>query len=253
MSIINNILSILEQKKISQSTLCSYLNIGTSTMANWKTRNTDPPAKYIIPICEFLNVDPYLVLTGKEQPTGSTGADEPEQHLIELYELLCDMDKGILIGRAELLAEQAEERAREQAKRQELRRSVSEDAAPCESVEVPFVDLPVSAGLGVDLLAQDGTQDMINVPATPTTRRADFSVRVEGDSMEPMFSDGDIVLVEQDQEVPEGQVGIFVVNGAGYIKKAGRRRLISVNDKYDDILIGPDDSVRCFGLVIGKL
>lgn len=37
--------------------------------------------------------------------------------------------------------------------------------------------------------------------------------------MEPMFSDGDIVLVEQEQEVPEGQVGIFAVNGAGYIKK----------------------------------
>ena len=71
--------------------------------------------------------------------------------------------------------------------------------------------------------------------------------------MEPMFSDGDIVLVEQEQEVPEGQVGIFAVNGAGYIKKAGRCKLISANKKYDDISIGPDDSVRCFGLVIGKL
>ena len=71
--------------------------------------------------------------------------------------------------------------------------------------------------------------------------------------MEPMFSDGDIVLVEQEQEVPGGQVGIFAVNGAGYKKKAGRRKLISANKDYDDIMISPDDSVRCFGLVIGKL
>ena len=152
-----------------------------------------------------------------------------------------------------LAEQQAEERAREQAQRQEIRRSVPEESAPCESIEIPFFELPVSAGLGVDLLAQDGAQETISVPATPTTRRADFSVLVEGDSMEPMFSDGDIVLVEQEQEVPEGQVGIFAVNGAGYIKKAGRRKLISANKDYDDILISPDDSVRCFGLVIGKL
>lgn len=140
----------------------------------------------------------------------------------------------------------------EKARRQEIRHSVPEESAPCESIDIPFSTLLVSAGLG-DFLEQDGTQETINVPATPTTRRADFAVRVDGDSMEPMFSDGDIVLVEQEQEVPEGQVGIFAVNGQGYIKMAGRCRLISANKEYNDILISPDDSVRCFGLVIGKL
>ena len=160
-----------------------------------------------------------------------------------------------LIGneRAQLVKDTTCNRSeQEQAKRQEIRRSVPEESTPCENIDIPFSTLPVSAGLG-DLLEQDGTQETINVPATPTTRRADFAVRVDGDSMEPMFSDGDIVLVEQEQEVLEGQVGIFAVNGAGYIKKAGRRCLISANDKYDDIPISPDDSVHCFGLVIGKL
>ena len=249
MSIINNILSILEQKGLSQAALCSHLKIGTSTMTTWKKRNTDPPSKYIVPICDFLDVDPYVVLTGAQRST-----EQKYDARQQLMNLLDNLETLIGNERAQLVNDTTCSRSeQEQAKRQEIRHSVSEDAAPCENIDIPFSTLPVSAGLGDDLLAQDGTQETISVPATPTTRRANFAVRVDGDSMEPIYSDGDIVLVEQDQEVPEGQVGIFVVNGAGYIKKAGRRRLISVNDKYDDILIGPDDSVRCFGLVIGKL
>lgn len=248
MSIINNILSILEQKGLNQAALCSHLKIGTSTMTTWKKRNTDPPSKYIVPICEFLDVDPYVVLTGA--PRSTEQKDDARQQLMNLLDNL-----ETLIGneRAQLVKDTTCNRSeQEKARRQEIRHSVPEESAPCESIDIPFSTLPVSAGLG-DFLEQDGTQETINVPATPTTRRADFAVRVDGDSMEPMFSDGDIVLVEQEQEVPEGQVGIFAVNGAGYIKKAGRRCLISANDKYDDIPISPDDSVRCFGLVIGKL
>lgn len=248
LSIINNILSILEQKGINQAALCSHLKIGTSTMTTWKKRNTDPPSKYIVPICEFLDVDPYVVLTGA--PRSTEQKDDARQQLMNLLDNL-----ETLIGneRAQLVKDTTCNRSeQEQAKRQEIRRSVPEESAPCESIDIPFSTLLVSAGLG-DFLEQDGTQETINVPATPTTRRADFAVRVDGDSMEPMYSDGDIVLVKQEQEVPEGQVGIFEVNGSGYIKKVGHRRLISMNENYDDILISPDDSVHCFGLVIGKL
>lgn len=47
--------------------MCAYLHIGTSTVSNWKNRGTDPPAKYIIPICDFLNVSPEYLLTGENR------------------------------------------------------------------------------------------------------------------------------------------------------------------------------------------
>ncbi len=223
------------------------LGLSSSKVTAWK-KGSIPKYEILISIAEHFHVSVGALFDGVNR-----GLTEDESFLLSLYAKIPSQEQQRLIGRAEYIAEQAEERAQEQAKRQEIRHSVPEESAPCESIDIPFSTLPVSAGFGDDLLAQDGTQETISVPATPTTRRANFAVRVDGDSMEPMYSDGDIVLVEQDQEVPEGQVGIFAVNGAGYIKKAGRRCLISANDKYDDIPISPDDSVRCFGLVIGKL
>ena len=249
MEISQRIFETMKQNGQKQKDLAAATRISTSAISAWKKNGANPAAETLSAIADFLGVSLDYLLTGKESPSRLT---EDERDLLALYSKLSSAEQQRLIGRAELLAEQADERAREQAKRQEIRRSVPEESAPCESIDIPFSTLPVSAGLG-DFLEQDGTQETINVPATPTTRRADFAVRVDGDSMEPMFSDGDIVLVEQEQEVPEGQVGIFAVNGAGYIKKAGRRKLISANKDYDDILISPDDSVRCFGLVIGKL
>lgn len=249
MEISQRIFETMKQNGQKQKDLAAATRISTSAISAWKKNGANPAAETLSAIADFLGVSLDYLLTGKESPSRLT---EDERDLLALYSKLSSAEQQRLIGRAELLAEQADERAREQAKRQEIRRSVPEESAPCESIDIPFSTLPVSAGLG-DFLEQDGTQETINVPATPTTRRADFAVRVDGDSMEPMFSDGDIVLVEQEQEVPEGQVGIFAVNGAGYIKKAGRRKLISANKDYDDILISPDDSVRCFGIVIGKL
>lgn len=64
--VIQRVLSLLDEKGFKMADLCRYIGINTSTMANWKTRNTDPPTKYIIPICEFLKVSPEYLLTGVE-------------------------------------------------------------------------------------------------------------------------------------------------------------------------------------------
>lgn len=250
-------------KGTKPNTVAKELGFSSAVCTQWKKGAQKPSAKKVSMLAEYFGVSTdYLLGNGVSEamvgrPCTFAGREltKDEAFLLSLYSKIPPQEQQRLIGRAEYIAEQAEEHAREleQAKRLEIQQSTMDESTLCETIDIPFSTLLVSAGLGDDLLAQDGTQETISVPATPTTRRANFAVRVNGDSMEPMYSDGDIVLVEQDQDVPQGQVGIFAVNGRGYIKKAGRRRLISINDAYDDILISPDDSVKCFGLVIGKL
>ena len=44
--------------------LCRELGIGTSVTTGWKQRNTDPPAKYLTRICEYLDISIEYLLTG---------------------------------------------------------------------------------------------------------------------------------------------------------------------------------------------
>ena len=117
MSIIDNVLSLMKASNINQNELCDYLHFGTSTMSNWKIRGTDPPAKYIIPICEFLNISPEQLLTGKKTTHVVPELSENEQELIAIYNQLSDLSKERVLERAKVLFEletEKEEKQQEQ-------------------------------------------------------------------------------------------------------------------------------------------
>lgn len=117
-----------------------------------------------------------------------------------------------------------------------------------ELIEISINYAPVSAGLG-DELEDYEHWEKVSVPLTPESRKADFILCVDGDSMEPKFSNGDYLLVRKQPAVDIGQIGIFDVDGKGYVKKYGGDKLISLNPKYKDI--STTDDSRCFGLVLG--
>lgn len=52
--------------------LCHHLDIKSNVLANWKASDTIPPAKYLVSICEYLNVSVDWLLTGRMQ-------EEPSQ------------------------------------------------------------------------------------------------------------------------------------------------------------------------------
>lgn len=114
-----------------------------------------------------------------------------------------------------------------------------------------FAQGAASAGLGNTLFG-DLNDEPLAVLSNHMTEKADFVTKVKGDSMLPIYSNGDIVLVSK-EPVDNGEIGLFVVNGEGFIKKKGTNELISVNPKFKNVTIREYDTVYCMGKVIGKL
>ena len=83
------------------------------------------------------------------------------------------------------------------------------------------------------------------------TRRASFGVPVSGNSMEPRYHDGDILIIEGAEEIAPGEIGVFSVDGNGFVKELGNGELISLNPAYDPIPM--TESTWCHGRVIGVL
>lgn len=91
---------------------------------------------------------------------------------------------------------------------------------------------------------------VISVLYNDMTDHAGFAVPVSGDSMEPKYHDGDVLLIVK-ETVAVGEIGLFTLDGCGYVKKLGNGKLISINPKYNPIPL--NDSAICNGKVIGVL
>ena len=84
---------------------------------------------------------------------------------------------------------------------------------------------------------------------------ADFGVRVSGDSMEPLYLNGQIIWVHQQETLEDGEIGIFFLDGEAYVKKYHQTpdgiSLISMNKKYTPIKVSSGSVFRTFGKVVG--
>ena len=105
------------------------------------------------------------------------------------------------------------------------------------------------SSFGFEDIVENAT--IMELPLTDLNRSADYLIGVSGDSMEPAYSDGDIVYVKKTDHLDIGQVGIFQKDNGIYIKEVGENGLISCNENYKPMINGGD--VICLGKVIGKV
>ena len=114
MTISERLFSELERRNLTAYALCQTLGINTTTTTNWKQRGTDPPAKFLIPICEFLGCSLEYLLTGQEVELKRDSAlkiSQNEREMLSYFGQLSERDQLLLIGevRGLLLAADREE------------------------------------------------------------------------------------------------------------------------------------------------
>lgn len=137
---------------------------------------------------------------------------------------------------------------------------------------IVWLDMPVSylaASAGTGSFLDEGNFEMMSFPASSVPQGAEFGIRVAGDSMEPVYTDGQIVFVQPCESIKPGEVGIFTLDGCGYIKRYGEQQpedpepftdsygvlhrqsvLISYNKKYSPIVVGPENRLEIVGRVL---
>lgn len=62
MTVNEKIFEVMERKNIKNADLAKYLNVKNNVITNWHNRGTEPPIKYIVPICELLDITIYELL-----------------------------------------------------------------------------------------------------------------------------------------------------------------------------------------------
>lgn len=91
MKIGERILILLKEKNLTQKGLSEYVGIKQSTISDWKGKGTSPSSEYIQKICEYLNISPTFLITGKKD---LLNLSNEEINLLEKYNLLTERNKG---------------------------------------------------------------------------------------------------------------------------------------------------------------
>jgi repressor LexA len=134
------------------------------------------------------------------------------------------------------------------------RQSRAEVPAAAEQHKLPLLGQIAAGG---PLLAEQNVEDELGVPE-PLARRADFLLRVKGDSMiEAGILDGDIVVVQRAQDARNGEIVVALVGddefadeatGKTFYRDGNRVRLQPQNAALEPIYA---DFVQILGKVTG--
>lgn len=217
---------LLQDRKMSAYQMSKDTGISESLISNWKSGRQLPKYDSLIILADYFDVSGDYLL-------GRT--DDPILHK-PLEETITKVCTGpVSIKNANTSSSRSDEEVEAQ-----------------QFIARQYFDMPASAGAG-EWLGDDSSYSIINVPLTDRSRRADFIIRVTGDSMEPIFCDGDKLLVVRTQTLDIGDIGVFVLNGESYVKKLGKSKLISINPAYGDIPYDKDDTISVVGKVIGEV
>lgn len=238
MSLHNRIKEARTRKGLTQSELGSIIGVAKTTVAGYE-RQYEPNAAQIGAIADALDVDVSFLLQDEIKKRHELYATPDEmEKLVKKYRFLDDYGKTAVDGLLDV----------EYKRVADARRLTDPEPETTNIIRfrVPQYREPMSAGFG-DEIGTVYAEDIELIKEPP--RGTSFIARIDGDSMEPTYHNGDWVFVHSQNEIRLGQVGVFFMDGKEWIKELGDGELISHNPEYPTREMTED--VRCQGIVLG--
>lgn len=245
----NSIKELRKTKKLTQKNLAELTGFKQNTISNHENGNRQLDETDIRVYAEALGVSPQY-LFDRAKPSSIETIPQPATSPIQsIYDQLEPNGQRKVITYAEKLRDEQEKRRK--AKINE----VSEKVIDLYQVEV-VSETAAASGFNYGFGYDDTDRETIEVDERPP--RHDIATKVNGDSMQPNYQDGDILyLVDKGLTTYNGDLAVIAYGDRSYFKKIytenGRLRLVSLNDKYEDIILdfppAEDTHIKIYAVV----
>ena len=258
----------LKLNKMTMKELGIKLGKSESTVSKWVSGTSTPFAKDLSTMTYIFNTDIYTLLYGDENtPSILTKINEVSSKLEE------ERQKIVLDTANQQYKEQnkvAPIEKLQQPKITEVKWDTTTEidnkkvACYTEDFEESYAEVPElprpAAGPGGDvhhiIYDHDDITDYVLFPESKTPKNANYCFKVNGNSMESTFTDGQYAFVNTDVSISNGEIGIFILNGEALLKKLstnnddGYTHLVSLNPNYEDIIVTDNDRYYIVGKVV---
>ena len=132
--------------------------------------------------------------------------------------------------------------------------------SPVKKEKKKGVQIPVLGEVraGYPMEAVENIIDYEEIDEDMAHRGEFFALRIKGDSMEPKFSEGDVVIVRKQETADSGDIVVALVNGdSATIKKLKRHQngitLVPSNSAYEPMYYSYEDLMELPVNILGKV
>ena len=223
-----------EKAGIEQKQLAKQIGITANAVSNWENGRGRPDINLLPDICRALDISMYDLFD----------IDDPARRYTKEEKALLEQYRALSAGHRMAVGQLIETLLTVQ------------DAESCPLIRrLISYRKSLAAGFG-DPTEFDGEGEPIWLYSSRDVDRADCVFTVNGDSMEPDYHDGDMVLVSRIPDAPDlqtGEVGAFIVGNETYIKVYDTDCLKSLNPGYPPLHFHEAESVYLIGRVLGIL
>lgn len=253
------LIEVRKQHGYTRKQLAEELGKPYRTITNYETGEHEPGHKYLIEIAKKFGVTvDYLVgRSDNPEPTQkkAPSLSDEAMKLAEDYDgRMDDRGRETVRGVADLEVARFKSETAATLRKSRERSEAAEEIAP-ETTEMLVYINPAAAG--TPLYAESDFERM-TFPSDKVPRGTDFGIRISGKSMEPTVMDGSIAWVRKRLDMPNGTVGIFMLNDSAVCKRFfkepdGTVRLESDNPAFPDVTVAEFDALVTVGEVVGMV